>query len=237
MADVSTLQSHVKRVASLGSYDGTDEEALIVAWLNDGYLWSCKEIGTPVETVTASLTSGDNEYTLSDLSLTNVVYFKHLWVTGSSPTILPLEEIDGNRIYELQMSDGGSTQDRPLYYSFDGLDQITIWPTPGAGLTLNARAVVDPPTLVVSGPSAGEETTPSKIPTAYHYQILANHAIMRAYEYRGGQPAMVNEFMQQRDRGIRELREQLQTMGGNIPPAVRIHRGRTSEQSYPDRRW
>lgn len=237
MATVSALTDHVKRVASLGSYDGTDEETLIVDWLNDGYRFACRECDTPVEIVSAALTSGDNQYTLTDLSMTNVLRFKNLYVTGGSPDPWPLTEIDHTRMLELQATDGAASQDKPHYFTLDGLDLITLWPTPGTGLTLTAKAVVDPPVLVSSGPSAGEETTPSKIPASYHYSVLAAHAIMRGYEYRGGDPVRANEYRNRRDLGIAQLREQRNTAGGDIPAAVRVVRGRVTDQAWPGRQW
>lgn len=237
MPTVTALVDHVKRNASLGSYDGTDEETLILAWLNDAYRYVCRECDTPVETVTASLVSGTSEYTLSDLSLTNIVRFKQLYVTGGSPDPSPLEAVDGNRMIELQSADGGATQDKPRYFALEGLDLLNFWPTPGSGLTLTGRAVVDPPVLVTSGPSAGEEATPSKIPAGYHYQVLANHAIAMGMDYRGTNPALAQYWRSERDRGISELRDNRNQMGGDMPPPIRVVRGRLSGGRNPDQVW
>jgi hypothetical protein len=73
----------------------------------------------------------------------------------------------------------------PKFYSVvrsGATTTLHLYPSIDSAATMYVDYYAVPPTLVESGPGAGEESTPTAFPTQFHYRILASAGIAMGLE-------------------------------------------------------
>lgn len=218
MATVTALADRASQVTGLATTEA--ERALIVAALNDAYVKAVEE--TEAYNVTSSaksLTSGTADYELSasPISLTDILRIKAIVTTGGGRENAPLTRRQEDYLLSLREGGGGVATGAVVYYATAGTNTLRLYPTPGAGVTLTFHYIGTPPTLVESGAVAGEETTPSKIPARFHWDVIGAGAIAEALlKDQRVEDAMF--WMQRYEQGVMALRRWVNEFGGEPAP-------------------
>lgn len=179
MPTVTDLANRVCQVTGL-SETGSDR-AQILGYLNQAYGYTVLEAGCYTATFSAALPAGTGDVTLASLGAADALEIRSLWVSDGSVSGRPLLLVSEHRIMEMRQ--GGASQSTPLMYAMRGTREILLFPRAGTGVTLSGSYVAEPPTLVESTPAAGQEATPSAIPSPFHQDVLANKAIALAMEF------------------------------------------------------
>lgn len=241
MPSVSDLSDFVMRVASLNTSD-TTESTLVLRWLNNAYQ---RAVGlTGVFSYDSSVSPSANSdvilktaYSPASSVTQGVVSVRHVYLdySGSGGTGRQLERVSLEELLRLRTSDQVSTYDGPLKFAVRGDGDIELWPATASGNVFTIETDLLPLTLVSSAPGSGQESTPTAIPSMFHYDVLANPAIANAFEYRGLQ-AQAGYFRGLAQQGLRDLHSWLNEQGSITGPQVKVVRG-NAVQTMPDQRW
>lgn len=182
MATVTSLADRVCSVSGL-SETGTDR-ALVLGYLNQAYGMTTLEAGAYTSTFSKTLTADDGDYTIgtAPLDVTDIVEIRSLWVSDSAVTDRPLRQVPEREILQLRQATSVPSS-TPLFYALRGTREVLLYPNPASGTTLEGSYLAGAPTLVESAPGTGEESTPTAIPSAFHYDVISNRAIALALEY------------------------------------------------------
>lgn len=181
MPTVSQLADRVSAVTGLST--SGDERSLVLGYLNQAYAYSVVEVGAYVSSFSKTLTAGDADYTIgvAPLDVTDIEEIRNLWVTDSSATSRIVEQISEREMMRLRQ--GSVSNGTPLHYALRGTRELLLYPPPSQGAVLGGSYLASAPTLVEELPATGEESTPTAIPSAFHYDVIANKAIALAMEY------------------------------------------------------
>lgn len=228
MATVGELQAHVQRVASLNTSDAA-EAAMVIAWLNEAYRQSMAKTGRMVGLLFVTFTA-ESEY------LARADYAAATPTTGGVTTVKSVVSGTGGTLRRVNLETilskrsvaAVSANTEPQLYCPLPNDDIELWPSAASGTELTLEVEHAPLTLVASGAASGEETTPSAMPTHFHYDLLGNFAIARAFEYRGDM-TRAQYFRTMYQQGMQELQAWINEQGGVNGPAVVLKR---TTQSY-----
>jgi hypothetical protein len=182
MPTVTALADRVCHVTGLATT--STDRTKVLTYLNQAYAYSALEAGNYTSTFSKSLTADDGDYTIgtAPLDVTDIVELRRLWVTDGAVTDRPLRQISEAELLSLRQASTVPSS-TPLYYAVRGTRELLLYPNPTSGTTLEGSYLASAPTLVESGPGAGEESTPTAIPAAFHYDVIANKAISLALEY------------------------------------------------------
>lgn len=181
MATVAALADRVCAVTGLA--DTGADRALVLGYLNQTYANSVLEAGGYIGTFSASLTANDDTYTIgtAPLSVTDLVEIRALWVTDQAVSYRPVRQVSERQIMDLRQ--GIASPATPLFYAVRGTTELLLYPAPQSGTVLEGSYLKSAPVLVESSAGAGEETTPSAIPSAFHFEVISNGALALAMEY------------------------------------------------------
>jgi hypothetical protein len=181
MATVSALADRVAAVTGLAD-TGTDRSQ-VLEYLNQAYQLSVMEAGGYAGSFSKSLTAGTGDYTFgtAPMDVTDLLELRNLWVTDSAVTLRRMQRVSERELMALRQSD--VSQATPLYFAVRGTTELLLYPEPGTGTTLEGSYLKAAPTLVESGPAAGEESTPTAFPAPFHFEVLANKATALAMEF------------------------------------------------------
>jgi hypothetical protein len=182
---MATVTQILDRVCGITGYDttgGGTERVFALSALNDAYMQAVERSECHADKFSKTLTSGTAEYEwgTAPVDVTGVLRILDLWVTDSSGGVSRLRQLTDSAMRELESGSGSSGT--PAYYSFPSPNRLNLYPTPGSGVTLGGIYIADPPVLVESGAVAGQETTPSVIPSRFHYSVLGNLAVAICFE-------------------------------------------------------
>lgn len=210
MATVDALVDLVADEAGLASGD----EAFILARLNAVYarLAIRLELDT---TATISVTALDEQVDIS----ASVQIINHVaWRTSAGAQVslerATIETVFDNRSRTYPPAAGG---DGPFQYAFSW-PNVLLDPVPGAAGTLVVWGVIAPPTLVRANAVAGQETTPSLIPAAFHEDVLAKEALVRILEGLEGAEERATYHRGLLSGSMAELADWVERSGGRDTP-------------------
>lgn len=181
MPTVTQLADRVSHVSGLGT-SGTDRTK-ILSYLNQAYGYSVLEAANYTSTFSKSLTADDGDYTIgtAPLDVTDIVELRSLWITDAASATRVLRQVSEAEI--LRLRQGSASSSTPLFYAIRGTRELLLYPAPSTGHTLLGSYLASPPELVEAAPGAGQESTPTAIPAAFHYDVISNKAIALAFEY------------------------------------------------------
>lgn len=181
MASVTALANRVAAVTGLS--ETGDDRALVLEYLNQAYAYSVLETGAYIATFSKALTTGVADYTIgtAPLDITGVLEFRSLWIDDAAIDNRPLDQVSEAQL--LAMRNSVTIESTPLFYALRGTRQVLLYPAPAEGTTLLGSYLSEPPELVESAPTASQETTPTAIPSPFHFDVIANKATALALEY------------------------------------------------------
>lgn len=212
MATVTSIANRVCRYSGLATVG--NDRTLVLEFLNDIYKDAIQRSNTNVTTsASITLTAGTHTYTLSSapFSLTDVERIQRVVYSGSN------SNVSLRRVSPAEMRDMRSglsvTQGSPSFYCSPSPGKIMFYPTPVSGDTCIIDYVQIPPTLVESGPVAGEETTPSAIPDRFHHNILSTGGIASALD--SDQNADADRWWSKYEMAIADLQAYVNEYGGD----------------------
>lgn len=237
MATVTELRSHVQRVASLNTSDAT-EAALVLAWLNDGYARALGNSGaynrittyTPASaatTIAAASYIGGVAITQGTVGVSGV--YRNLNTSGGQGAALKrvsLDEISRLRALNATSSDGPAT-----FSVRASTGAIELWPAANGTDVITIEMTMYPMQLAIAA-ATGYEATPTAIPVQFHYDLLANFALARAFEYRGD-ISRAQYHRQQSENSMGELAMWINEQGGIMGPDVKVIRNRSVSNMQP----
>jgi len=211
---VATVTALADRACSVTGLQTTGtERALIVAALNDCYQRAISESGAYRGSSTESLTAGTGDYDIATtFAITDLLEIKHVTASGGGLTNTRMIRVPESEL--LEMRENTTTTGASSYYALAGDTSFMVFPTPGASQTVTIYYVKAPPTLVESGAGAGEETTPSKIPARFHWDVLLAGSVVQALSK--DQRAEDMAFWQARyEGGLASYLEYVNRVGGD----------------------
>jgi hypothetical protein len=183
LATVTNIADRVCRLTGLQST--STERTLVLEYLNDAYREAVERTECyPKTSASISVAANASTVTLSstvtDLNKLLNVYFSDY--NGYSR--LKLQPVSHRRMLDLKdrVNDPVGV---PKFYSVVRSGTTTtlhLYPSIDSAATMYVDYYAVPPTLVESGPGAGEESTPTAFPTQFHYRILASAGIAMGLE-------------------------------------------------------
>lgn len=230
MATVTALADRVCQNTGLLT-TGT-ERALVIAALNNAYQRAVAESLCYRDSSTETLVSGQSSYDLSsDFSLTDILQIVSVRVSGVISN-QPLRAVSDAQLRVLAQGDNATGT--PVYFTTQGINKISVWPTPGSADSMVIDYVKSPPTLVESTPGAGEETTPSAVPARFHWDVLCSGAIVEALDkdQRGGDS---DRWRARFEMGLAGLMDHVTRFAGESTPLVSVDDPVGGD--YPDVYW
>lgn len=230
---MATVTQIVDRVCALTGYDTTassTERVFVLSACNDAYQQAVERSECYVGTFSKSLTSGTGEYAwgTAPVDVTDVLRILELWCTNSSGGVTRLRQLTDSAVRELEQGSGASGN--PQWYSFPAPNRINLFPTPGTGITLAGVYVKVPNELVESGAGAGQETTPSAMPSRFHHAIIGQLAAAICFE-RDNRFDDAGYHRALADREFERLTQWVNEFGGVQGAPLRLGGGGSN---YPD---
>lgn len=180
--------------------DGLSNRTEIQSLINQVYLELYLLLRPKITQVTKTLVLNDDTYSIaSDWSLTDVQDIRHIVITDSvTAQNYVLESATPDYVLLLkqtQSTSGGSM----IYYSLDGLDQVTFYPAPSSTTTQCTISYIARPALLSSS-----SDVPVDIPVEFH-DVIALGAIARAVRVQN--PTYYNLYYQAYHQGINDIRK------------------------------
>lgn len=224
MATTAELKNHVQRVASLNTAD-TAEGVLVERWLNEAYKRALAQTGQLIGLKYLTATT-DTEYIYRTDYNTPGTYDSGVAGVKSiaSDTGGALERTSLDRILDLRARQPLSSTAEPTMFCALPNDDIELYPAlkQGSGITIQVELL--PLTLVTTTPDPEfEENEPTQLPVQFHYDLLANFALARAFEYRGDL-TRAGYFHNAAGSAMSELQQWISEQGGIMGPRVRVVR-------------
>lgn len=208
MATVTALLDRASKLTGLRT-TGT-ERALALQALQDAYTRSVMDAECSLTNATYTFIASSDDYSLTTM-LAEAPTRLYSVSLGASGSTTPVQQVSLQEL--LEHREVGSGVGTPTMYATIGFERIAFYPNPAVGDVANVWFVDSVPTLVESGAVAGEETTPSKLPTNFHWAILLPAMVLEMLdkEQRLAESGMWNERY---ERGIARLQEHIGQMGG-----------------------
>lgn len=204
MATVTNLADRVCRLTGLQSTGS--ERTLVLEFLNDAYREAVERSECyPVLSSAISVAADDNETTVTS-DIANVNRILNVYLSNySGYGTLALKPISRRRLIAEQ-DKLSSYSGIPQYYHLRRTGstlEMALFPRPESTASMYIEYYSNPPTLVESAPGAGEESTPTAIPTQFHYRVIAAGAIAMALD--SDQRKDSGMWWERFDKGIYDL--------------------------------
>lgn len=171
--------------------------------------------GSTSESDSTTLAAASDDYSIgTDLTISDCLRIRSVSCTGGGLTHR-LKVVSPNQIIEWREAtpSGGPAQ----YFALEGLDKIMLYPRPSVGDVLTVRYVELPPTLVESGPTAGQESTPTKVPARWHQRVLLNGLVYKCLQ-RDQRSEDWLTWKQEYETGLVAFREWCEMYAGEATP-------------------
>ena len=183
MATVTNIADRVCRLTGLQSTGS--ERTLVLEYLNDAYREAverseCYPKTSSSVSVSADATSTTISGTVTDLGKVHSVYLSGY----DGYSYLKLQPVSMRQRLELLHAESSSSG-IPRFYAIrysGGTVTLHLYPLPESAATVVLEYNATPLTLVESAPGAGQESTPTAIPSVFHYRTIAAGAIAMALE-------------------------------------------------------
>lgn len=205
-----------------------DQRNLIDDWVYEAVLEFLRETKLVKKTAAMALTSGQGDYEL-DLS---ILSFEDLWI---SPTTsiqgAMLKPVDSSDIRKARLSQSSAPVGTGVsQYALEGENLLMLYPTPGAGQTLNIVYVEKPSVMsgYTSDPSA---TAFGRIPQEHH-PVLEEYVKAKAADYTQDQASQLGQiYVLRYQEGVKRARIRNTLKGGMRFPRAKIGAGSSTVRS------
>ena len=208
MATVTEILDRGSRITGLRS-TGT-ERVLALQALQNAYRRAMLESECDPQYVSYTVPASADSYTLATILGVTPVRLLHVSM-GTAGGRMNLDQVSMQELLDYR-----ETQDAvgiPCMYATLGFDRIAFYPNPSAGDVIRIWYLADTPTLIESAPGAGQESTPSKVPVAFHWDVLMAGMVLELLD-KDQRSEDVVFWTQRFERGIARLMEHIGQMGG-----------------------
>lgn len=208
MATVTELLDRGSKLTGLRT-TGTERQLALDA-LQDAYRRALMDTEASVVFDTYTFVSSADDYTFATMLGEQPLKLSHVTLSdsdGSTPlTQVSFQELLDSR--EVDVSTG-----TPYLYAAVGFEGLAFHPNPAVGQTVTIWYIEDTPALVEADPSAGEESTPTKIPVQFHYSVLLSGMVieMLQKDQRAAEWQLWNDRY---EKGIARMQEWIGQFGG-----------------------
>lgn len=232
MATVTEILNRAARVTGLRMSSSERELALMA--LQNAYARAVMDAEISLASATYQFTSSDSEYDLSTLLGEQPTRLYHVALDYGGDNC-PMQQVSFQELLDLrEVSD---TYGSPGYYATIGFNKIGFYPNPEPGDQVTIWYVDDVPTLVEADPGVGEETTPSKIPVVFQWDVLLPGTVLEMLD-KDQRLAESQMWMDRYEKALSRMREHIGQMGGDANRAYSnrgFNRGRFNDRL--GRRW
>lgn len=208
MATVTEILDRVSR--KTGTMATGNERADALAALNSVYQRAVLQSECYANETTYTFTASSDSYAVSAIA-TDILLIQNIVHNAGSYYKNLLQKPIG---WLKARRNGSNPGGYPRIYSMLGTNKIAFYPNPNVNDTVDVTYIQVPPTLVESGPSAGEESTPTAIPAVFHDDVLMAGTIVHMLEedQRSGD---ADRWAQRYQAGLYALSEYANTFGGS----------------------
>lgn len=218
MSNLTNFRSEVAGVLGLDNSTSGDQ-TLMDVWINEGVADVLVRTHCKVSPFTMTLTSGEDDYTLS----TSVLAILDLFVDSVSGDDMAISRVSPSEILLLRLNASAATSTSPVTrYAVAGSNLLMVYPTPSAADVLTGLYVPRPTTL-----SSGSDT-PSEIPAEFH-KLVSFYALWRGADMDDDQSSEQGEkYRALYEAGCAQLRQANSRKGGSriAPGRVNMRRRR-----------
>jgi hypothetical protein len=171
MATLEQFRNNISLELGLDNSDGSSEQSLIDARVNEGVTDFLLQTGCKVIPASMPLTDDEQDYTLD----TGVLLIKYAYLDGTSSDTV-LEQVSPEELVAMRLR-GVSTGGFPVYYSMNGSNLFSVYPTPDSDDGSIVIYYIPRPVLLA-------ETTdsPDEIPAEFH-PAVEFYALWRLASY------------------------------------------------------
>lgn len=209
MATVTELLDRASRITGLRNTGS--ERVVALQALQNAYRRAMLDSECDPQYVSYTVVSGADSYTLATILGATPVRLLHVSM-GSSGGRMNLDQVSMQEL--LDYREAQEAVGIPCMYATIGFDRIAFYPNPSAGDTLRIWYLADTPTLIESAPGAGQETTPSKIPVAFHWDVLLPGLVLELLD-KDQRMEEASFWGNRYEKGIARLQEHIGQMGGD----------------------
>ena len=209
MATVTQLLDRASRVTGLRTTGS--ERIVALQALQNAYRRSMMESECDPQYVSYTVPANSDSYTLATILAATPVRLMHVSM-GTSGGRMPLQQVSMQELLDYRESQ--EAVGIPCMYATIGFDRIAFYPNPSVGDNLRIWYLADTPTLVENSPAVGEETTPSKIPIAFHWDVLLPGLVLELLD-KDQRNDEASFWGSRYERGIARLMEHIGQMGGD----------------------
>lgn len=212
--NLTTFRARVAGSIGLDNTAGSEEQALIDGWVNEGVEQFLLDTGMKVALGTITTTAGEGDYDLPE----EVLALRKVWIDDTPDWIL--EPVSEDDILWFRRAEG-----IPLrYYSIAGANLLQLAGIPDDASTINITYVPRPVTLV----NGSDE--PTEIPAEYH-PVPEAYAKWKAADYDDDTSSEVGRrYFEEYAMGVKKAVSRMNRRGGRMLSPVRPGRRRP-------RRW
>lgn len=223
MATVTEILDRASRVTGLRT-SGSERTVALQA-LQNAYRRAMLESECDPQYVSYTIAASSDDYDLATVLGATPVRLMHVSL-GTSGGRMNLQQVSMAEL--LDNREREEVVGLPCMYATIGFDRIAFWPNPSVGDTVRFWYLADTPTLVESGAGAGEETTPSKVPVSFHWDILLPGTVLELLD-KDQRNEEASFWGARYERGIARLMEHIGQMGGE---ANRAYLGTMGRHAY-----
>lgn len=211
--NLSQFRTSISREIGLDNTAASTEQGYMDEWVNRGVLDVLRKTRCYVKPDQMVLQANNADYATSQ-SILEIVAFDLTPASGAVGSGLKrvgLDEIiERRRVAQVVMA--------PYMFAFTGTNLISFFPTPSAADTATIYYVPRPSTMSATGDDPSTSAF-GNIPPEYH-DAIELYAFNRAASY--DDSAEAANYYQLYQRRVREIRREVQRMGGTKLPKMRV---------------
>lgn len=223
MATVTQLLDRASQITGLRA-TGT-ERIIALQALQNAYRRAMLDSECDPQLSSYTFVASSDSYSLATVCAATPVRLLHVSM-GTSGGRMNLEQAGMQEL--LDYREAQEAVGIPCMYATIGFDRIAFYPNPSVGDIVRVWYLADTPTLIESAPGAGQESTPSKIPVSFHWDVLLAGCVLEMLD-KDQRSNDVSFWSQRYERGLARLVEHIGQMGGD---ANRYYRSVGSRMPY-----
>lgn len=231
MATVTELLDRASRITGLRN-TGTERTIALQA-LQNAYRRVVMDAEATPANASYTFVAKSDTYSLATLCGATPVRLLHVGLQSSGGR-MNLEQTSMQELMDYRQTE--NAEGIPCLYATIGFSDIAFYPSPAVGDRLSIWYLADTPTLVESGPAAGQESTPSKVPVAFHWDLLLPGMVLEMLD-KDQRSKDVDFWAGRYERGLQRFQDHIGQMGGEANRAYVAIAGRRPFLRDERQRW
>lgn len=208
MPTVTQILDRGSRITGLRT--SSTERALALAALQQAYRRAVMDAEVSLSSFDYTFLTAEDDYALTDVCDEQPTRLYHVAMTSQGDEV-PVQQTSFQEL--LDMRDNSVGNGGPGYYATIGFERVAFFPNPTAGDTVKVWFMPDVPELGEEDPDFFGETTPSKIPVAFHWDVLLPGMVVEMLD-KDQRIQEAQFWMDRYHKGIARLQEHIGQMGG-----------------------